>query len=204
MVEPFACVLRGQEPLHITAGDVVLVMGAGPIGVMHVMLARLKGAGKIIVSDISPQRAAQSVALGADRAVNPTQEDLEAVVRSESDGQGADVVIVAAPVHAAQEEALRLAAIGGRVSFFGGLPKDRPTIAFDSNLVHYKELVVTATTACSTLDCRKAVTIVNSGRINLAPVVTSVFPLAEANDAFAAARGGTALKVVLEPEHHGR
>lgn len=204
MVEPFACVLRGQEPLHITAGDVVLVMGAGPIGVMHVMLARLKGAGKIIVSDISPQRAAQSVALGADRAVNPTQEDLEAVVRSESDGQGADVVIVAAPVHAAQEEALRLAAIGGRVSFFGGLPKDRPTIAFDSNLVHYKELIVTATTACSTLDCRKAVTIVNSGRINLAPVVTSVFPLAEANDAFAAARGGAALKVVLEPEHHGR
>lgn len=199
MIEPFACVLRGQEPLHIMPGDVVLVVGAGPIGIMHVKLARLKGAGRVIVSDPSPQRAAQAVALGADRAVNPTQEDLEAALADESEGRGADVVIVAAPVHAAQEQALQLAAIGGRINFFGGLPKDRPAINFDSNLVHYKELIVTATTACSTLDCRKTVAIVNSGRIDLTPIVSTVFPLIEAADAFAAARGGGALKVVVDP-----
>jgi L-iditol 2-dehydrogenase len=199
MIEPFACVLRGQEPLRITAGDIVLVLGAGPIGIMHVQLARLKGAGRIIVSDPSPQRAAQAVALGADCAVNPTQEDLAQILAAESEGRGADVVIVAAPVHAAQEQALQLAAIGGRINFFGGLPKDRPSINFDSNLVHYKELIVTATTACSTLDCQKAVTIVNSGRIDLTPIVSTVFPLAEAVAAFAVARGGGALKVVLAP-----
>ncbi len=199
MIEPFACVLRGQEPLHIMPGDVVLVVGAGPIGIMHIKLARLKGAGRVIVSDPSPQRAAQAVTLGADRAVNPTQEDLAAALAAESEGRGADVVIVAAPVHAAQEQALQMAAIGGRINFFGGLPKDRPTINFDSNLVHYKELIVTATTACSTLDCRKTVAIVNSGRIDLTPVVSTVFPLADAVDAFAAARGGGALKVVLDP-----
>ena len=185
--------------MRITAGDVVLVMGAGPIGIMHVKLARLRGAGRVIVSDPSPQRAAQAVTLGADRAVNPTLENLEDALAAESEGRGADVVIVAAPVHAAQEQALLLAAIGGRVNFFGGLPKDRPTINFDSNLVHYKELIVTATTACSSLDCRKTVAIVNSGRIDLAPIVSTVFPLAEAADAFAAARGGGALKVVLDP-----
>lgn len=199
MIEPFACVLRGQESLHIMPGDVVLVVGAGPIGIMHVKLARLKGAGRVIVSDPSPQRAAQAVTLGADRAVNPTQEDLAAALADESEGRGADVIIVAAPVHAAQEQALQLAAIGGRINFFGGLPKDRPTINFDSNLVHYKELIVTATTACSTLDCRKTVAIVNSGRIDLTPIVSTVFPLTEAVDAVAAARGGSALKVVLDP-----
>jgi L-iditol 2-dehydrogenase len=199
MIEPFACVLRGQEPLRIAPGDLVLVMGAGPIGIMHMKLARLKGAGKVVVSEPSAQRAEQAVVLGADRAVNPAEENLDEVMRELSDGNGGDVVIVAAPVHAAQEQALRLAAIGGRISFFGGLPKDRPVINFDSNLVHYKELLVTGTTACSTRDCRKAVEIVNSGRIDLSAVVSDVFPLSAAVDALAAARGGKALKVVLDP-----
>jgi L-iditol 2-dehydrogenase len=94
---------------------------------------------------------------------------------------------------------LRLAAIGGRISFFAGLPKDRPAINFDSNLVHYKELVVTATTACSTFDCRRAAQIVNSGRIDLSALVSQRFPLAQAAPAFAAAEDRKFLKVVLEP-----
>jgi L-iditol 2-dehydrogenase len=100
---------------------------------------------------------------------------------------GADVVIVAAPAHSAQESALHLAGVGGRILFFGGLPKDRPSIAFDSNLVHYKELVVTGTTACSTSDCLRATGIVNSGRMDLSDVVSHRFPLAAVADAFAAA-----------------
>lgn len=78
LVEPFACVLSGQAPLHIGAGDVVLVMGAGPIGIMHTRLARLKGAASVIVSDLNPFSAVQAVALGADRAVVPGEEDLDA------------------------------------------------------------------------------------------------------------------------------
>ena len=88
------------------------------------------------------------------------------------------MIIVAAPSHQAQEQALQLAAIGGRINFFGGLPKDRPTIQFDSNLVHYKELVVTATTACSTADCRQAAEIVNSGRVDLSDLISARFAAA--------------------------
>ena len=126
-------------------------------------------------------------------------EDLLAVVRQESGGRGADVIIVAAPSKAAQESALQIAAIGGRINFFGGLPKQDPTIRFDSNLVHYKELIVTGTTACSTYDCLRAAEIVNSGRMELAPLITSRFPLREANAAFAAAADGANLRVALEP-----
>jgi L-iditol 2-dehydrogenase len=178
---------------------VVLVMGAGPIGMMHARLARLNGAARVIVSDPNAERAAWAAAMGADRAVVPTHEDLAGVIAAESGGQGVDAVIVAAPSHAAQEEALRLAAIGGRISFFGGLPKDKPTIQFDSNLVHYKELVVTGTTACSTADCRRAAAIVSAGLVNLGDLISLRFPLAEAGAAFAAAESGKALKVVLEP-----
>jgi L-iditol 2-dehydrogenase len=199
LIEPFACVLRGQDALNIRPGDVVLVMGAGPIGMMHAKLARLNGAARILVSDPNEERAALAARLGADRAVVPTREDLAAVVAEESGGQGADVVIVAAPSHAAQESALHLAGIGGRVSFFGGLPKDKPTIQFDSNLVHYKELVVTGTTACSTADCRRAAAIISAGSVDLKELISRRFPLAQVGLAFAAAENGKSLKVVVEP-----
>lgn len=199
LMEPFACVLRGQNAVHIKPGEVVLVVGAGPIGVMHTKLAKVRGAGRVIVSEPMPDRVAQAKRMGADRVVNPSEEDLQKVLLEESNGRGADVIIVAAPVHAAQESALTLAAISGRINFFGGLPKDRPTINFDSNLVHYKELVITATTACSTNDCWQASQIVNSGLIDLSDLVSQRYPLREAAAAFAAAEDRKSLKIVLEP-----
>ena len=137
--------------------------------------------------------------LGADRVVDPLYEDLLAAVMEESSGRGANVIIIAAPSKAAQESALEIAAIGGRINLFGGLPKQDPFIRFDSNMVHYKELIVTGTTACSTYDCLRAAEIVNSGRMELAPLITSRFPLCEANAAFAAAADGTNLRVALDP-----
>ncbi len=199
LMEPFACVLRGQDALHIQPGEIVLVIGAGPIGVMHVKLAKVRGAGRVIVSEPMAERAAQVKRMGADRVVNPIEEDLQAAVLEESGGRGADAIIVAAPVHAAQEQALHLAAIGGRINFFGGLPKDRPTITLDANLVHYKELIVTGTTACSTDDCWRASRLVNAGVIDLSDVVSQRFPLREALAAFAAAEDRKSLKIVLEP-----
>jgi L-iditol 2-dehydrogenase len=199
LIEPFACVLHGQDALSVQPGDVVLIVGAGPIGMMHLMLARLCGAGRSIVSDLVRERLAFALQVGADRAVNPTDEDLGTVITQESNGGGADVVVVAAPAHGAQEEALRLAAIGGRINFFGGLPQDRPTIQFDSNLVHYKELFVTGTTACSTDDCRRAAAIVSSRRVDLSPLVTARFSLSAVGEALAAAENRSALKVVIEP-----
>lgn len=199
LIEPFACVLRGQNALHMIPGEVVLVMGAGPIGVMHIKLAKARGARRIIASEPSPERAALAGRMGADRVVNPTSEDVKTVVYEESQGLGADVIIVANPVHAAQESSLELAAIGGRINYFGGLPKDKPTITFNSNLVHYRELVVTATTACSTADCWQATQMVNSGLVNLADIVSQRFPLKEALSAFAAAEDGKSLKIVIEP-----
>lgn len=199
LMEPFACVVRGQNALHMEPGEVVLIMGAGPIGVMHTKLAKARGAGRVIVSEPMANRAAQAIRMGADRVVDPTSENLKLVLQQESQGRGADVIIVAAPIHAAQESALDLAAISGRINFFGGLPKDRPMINLDSNLLHYKELVITGTTACSTADCWQATQIVNSGLIDLSDVVSQRFPLKDAVMAFAAAEDRKSLKIVLEP-----
>lgn len=199
LMEPFACVVRGQNALQIEPGEIVLVIGAGPIGVMHTKLAKARGAGRLIVSEPIPDRAEQALRMGADRVVDPAAQNLGSVLDEESLGRGADVIIVAAPVHAAQESALELAAISGRINFFGGLPKDRPTINFDSNLVHYKELVITATTACSTADCWQAAQIVNSDLVDLSDIISQRFPLSDAVSAFVAAEDRKSLKIVLEP-----
>ena len=89
--------------------------------------------------------------------------------------------------------------VEGQLEKTGGLPKDRPTIDFDSNLVHYKELLVTGTTACSTADCYRAAALVNSGRIDLSDLVSQRFPLSAAPQAFTAAEDRQSLKIVIEP-----
>jgi L-iditol 2-dehydrogenase len=199
LIEPLACVLRGQNAVNLKSGDVVVVMGAGPIGMLHVLLAKARGASKVMVSEPDANRRLRAAELGADLVVDPVNEDLEKIVRESSGGRGADVIIVAAPSKPAQESALQIAAVGGRINLFGGLPKDDPVIRFDSNSVHYKELIVTGTTACSTHDCLQAADLVNAGVLDLAPLVTKRFPLKEVKKAFAAAGDGTNMRVSLVP-----
>lgn len=199
LIEPFACVLRGQDAVHVGVGDSVLVVGAGPIGFMHALLARVRGASKVFISEVLPERLAQARDIEVDRVINPLEEDLASAIAAETDGRGADVILIAAPAHQAQEQSLDLAAIGGRINFFGGLPKGNPNITFNSNLVHYKELVVTGTTACSTSDCWRAAEIVLSRGVDLSPMISARFPLDQVDRAFAMAEDRSALKVVFDP-----
>lgn len=199
LAEPLACAWHGQEAVRVGDGDIVVIQGAGPMGLMHCVLARRRGARRIIVSDQSPERLRKAEELGADAIVNFVQQNLETTLAQETNGEGADVVIVAVASHQAQHQALTLAAIGGRINLFGGLPKQRPMVELDSNLIHYRELIVTGTTGCSTADCRAAVRLIESKEIDLTPLVSRRFPLREANAAFTAAAEGRLLKVVLQP-----
>lgn len=199
LAEPLSCCLNGQEAVNLTAGDVVLVVGAGPIGMMHARLAKLRGARTVIVSELSENRLRVAEDLGADVAVNPTEASLEEVVRRHTGGEGADVIIVAAPSPKAQEESLQLAARQGRVNFFGGLPKDRPHIEFDSNQVHYKQLIVTGTTGSNVRQYRTTMDLLVHRRIDLAPLVGATLPLAAIHEAFERAEAGEEMRILVEP-----
>jgi L-iditol 2-dehydrogenase len=199
LAEPFACVLHGQEALSIRPKDVVLIMGAGPIGIMHVLAARAAGVEKILVTEQSAERLRMAKSAGADRVINFREERLADVVEQETRGRGADVIIVAAGVRQAMEETPRLAAIGGRINLFAGLPSNDSGVALDANLIHYKELIVTGTTACSTDDCRHSMELIRSRKVDLGPLVSKRYRLEEAREALAAAGGGHVLKVVLQP-----
>jgi L-iditol 2-dehydrogenase len=197
LVEPLACVLRGSRTCDIRAGDLVVIVGAGPVGLMHLLVARLADPGAVIVSQRSEERRRLALAWGADCAVAP--ENLPPAVMNLSDERGADVVIVAAPSAEAQRQALEIAAPAARINFFGGLPRDDSVVELDTNLIHYKELVVTGTTANTTEDCRRALELVLDGSIDTAALVSESYTLGEADNALAAAGSGKTLKVVIEP-----
>ena len=197
LAEPLACVLRGSEACHIRAGDLVVIVGAGPVGLMHLLVARLAEPSAVIVSQRSEERRRLALKYGADEAVSP--DDLTETVMDVSGSRGADVVIVAAPAAEAQRQALEIAAPAARINFFGGLPRDRSIVELDTNLIHYKELVVTGTTANTTEDCRRALDLVLGGSIDTAALISKSYRLPEADEALAAAGSGEALKVIIEP-----
>jgi L-iditol 2-dehydrogenase len=197
LAEPFACVLHGQDALRMSSEDVLLIMGPGPIGTMHVIAARAAGVKKILVSGKSPERLQMATAAGADRVVNILEENLRNVIATEAEGRGADLIVVATGAREAAEEAPALAAIRGRVNLFAGLPSKETTISLDANLIHYKELIITGTTGCSTDDCRRSLKMISSGVVDLAPLISARYSLDRATEAISAVRAGNVLKVAL-------
>ena len=196
LIEPLACVLNGQNKVGLQQGDTVVILGAGPIGALHVKLARLRGASRVIVSEPNAARRAAALVAGADVVIDPTAGDLRAAVRSETRGQGADVVICAIGIPALAAQAVGLAARGGRVSLFAGFTKGEMG-TLDINAIHYDELRVTGSFGLSRRDYGDALNMVTDGRIDLRDMVTHRYGLHEVAAAFAMAESGAAMKVVI-------
>jgi L-iditol 2-dehydrogenase len=193
-------VINGQSYLNIGLGETVLIIGAGPIGCMHVVMARNRGAGKIFLADISEERLHLAQRVNADCYINSNRESLKEVVLRATDGLGVNVVIVAASSGSAQEEALDLVAPQGRISLFGGLPKDKPTITFNSNIVHYKEVGVFGVFASHASQYEEAAKLIYAQRVKARELITHILPLEEVVEGIELVRTGKALKAVISME----
>ena len=199
LAEPLSCCLNGQEAVNVGSDDVVLIVGAGPIGAMHMLLARLGGARTVIVSELSETRRKQAEEHGADAAVDPRKQNLQEVVLKASEGEGASVVIVAAAAPRAQEQSLELASRRGRINYFGGLPKDNPFIQFNSNLVHYKQLKITGTTGSNVRQYRSSMNLIAAGRIEVDALVGATLPLENIHEGFERANAGSEMRILVDP-----
>ncbi|WP_326639302.1 zinc-dependent dehydrogenase [Streptosporangium sp. NBC_01755] len=198
VAEPLACVLNGQELARVGEGDDVVIMGSGPIGCLHVRLARSRGAARVFLVDINAERLEMAAGLVHPDASVHGEDVVEQVLKL-TDGRGADVVITAAASGAAQEQALRMAARQGRVSFFGGLPKDNPIIRCDSNLVHYRELTIVGANGSSPAHNAQALRLIADGSVPVSDLITHRLPLAEVLEGIDIVSRGEAIKVTIEP-----
>ena len=199
LTEPLACVLNGQELAQVGERDVVVILGAGPIGCLHVRLARARGASTVVLVDVNQGRLDLAARAEPDVSIDSTKDDPIDAVRKMTDGRGADVVITATGVGQAQEQALEMAAPRGRVSLFGGLPKDDSTIRFDSNLVHYGELSVFGAYGSAPRHNREALSLIADGKVRVDDLITHRMPLADVHRAIETVISGEGLKVVIEP-----
>ncbi len=196
LLEPLSCVVNCVRQVCVGAGDSVLVYGAGPMGMLIVMMCRAAGASKVLVVEPLAQRRRQILDFGADEAFDPAG-DVSAQVRDRTGGQGPDVIILACPAPELQPQALALLAPFGRLCLFAGLPKDAPAVALDTNAIHYRNLTVTGTTGGSADDYRHAMQLAADGRVDLGRVIAVRFPLSRLEEAYRVAAGGAAGKVIL-------
>ena len=198
LAEPFSCCFNSFQMLHTKPTDYVLIIGAGPIGAMHAILHQRAGAAKVIMADLSSLRLEQMKAFGEFTLIDTSKEELEDALKRETNGHGADVVITACSVPSVQIQALELTAPMGRISFFGGLPSGRDEVGLHTNLIHYKELTVVATTGSSIKQYRDAMNIIASQASDIAGLITDKYAIDDIQEAFQHAMSGKGLKTAIK------
>jgi L-iditol 2-dehydrogenase len=184
LTEPLACVVRAQRKARLSLGESVLVIGAGPVGNLHVQLARLSGAAPIIVAEMNPVRADMAEAAGADVVVRDPAR-LEQEVRGATEGRGVDLAIESVGAVALYETALRLIRPGGRVAAFGLTPAEARLPLATLDLV-LSERAVLGSVAGTGEDMRQALTLLAHGRIETGPFRRESRPLDALADAIRA------------------
>lgn len=194
MVEPLSCVYNAYEKIGIYPGDTVIVIGSGPIGIMHCMVALMAGATQVFISDISEER--MQLATNIDSRIDTLRagEHLLEDLLEKNDGKLADLVITAASVASIQEQAFSLVGLNGRVMFFGGLPAGKSVVQLDTNDIHYKQLLVAGTTRQSLYQYRKCLDLIAAGTLNVKALITAESSIDEVVSAILEARSGIGLK----------
>jgi L-iditol 2-dehydrogenase len=194
LIEPLACIVRGQRAAAVGPGTRVAVVGAGSMGLLEIATARALGARTVVAVEPREDRRAMARHAGA---ACPEPEDGLPGALALLDDDGADVVFVTASSADAIDLGLRLAAPGGTVQLFSP-PRPGAPLPVDLGAVWFREVRITSTYSAGPFDTREALELLAAGAVDADALITHRVPLAEVDEAFRLARGGEAVKVVVE------
>ena len=195
-MEPLACVVRGQRMLSLKPGDTELVVGAGPIGLLHMQVAKLYGA-KVIVADLIQERLDLAAQLGADVLLNSSTQSLKQGVLAATNGKGANAAVVAVGVSPLVVETAECLAAGGRLNIFAGIYPVDP-LNIDPNLIHYKELILTGSADSTPEDMHQALEFIENGQVQVEPLISHIVPLEKLDEGFGIVLNRQGFKVMAE------
>mgnify|MGYP001214634700 CR=1 FL=1 len=197
MAEPASSVIACQENNNVSLGDTVVVIGDGPIGCLHLEVARARGASRTIMVGLN--RLDMAAQFNPDYIINSATQDPVEEVRKLTGGLGADIAICAAPVTSIQEQAVEMVRKRGRVVLFGGVSKNNPMTTLNSNLIHYNEITVVGSFSYPATGLAKAIDLIAAGKISAKKYVTKRVKLEEIPEGMAWAQEGKALRVAVKP-----
>ena len=194
MIEPLACCLRAWKKFNYQKNDTAVILGVGPTGIMHALLARSVGFSKIFCSDLNDFRLDFAKKLGFE-AVH-SNESSEKILQSVIDG--VDVAIVATGNLNAFNSAINLVRKGGTIVMFG-VPSKDASIDINMSNVYSKEITITTTYAASDTDTKNALELIASGTIDVKSLITHKYTLEDSQKAFEHAKtGDNAMKIIIE------
>jgi len=199
ITEPLACCINGQEQIRWRPDDRVLIIGGGPIGMMHLALVRARGADAVAMMDVADERMGMIGALRGVTALDGRDADVEERVRAWSGGSGPDVVIVAAGAPAAYHLAFAVVGRGGQVLLFAGLPRNKQVLEVNMNVIHYSQLGWHGSFGSTPRHGDEALGLLLSRKVDAAALVTHRFGLDAVPEALAVAKALIGLKVIVEP-----
>jgi len=196
-IEPLATVIRAQRRVRIEDGDTILIVGAGPMGLLHAMLGRINKAGTIIISDISEYRLNFALTNKiVDYVINPNKINIVDEVKKLSDGRGADVTIIATGSPKGIVQGLYSTRRGGRVLLFG-VPYKGSRLDYDISDLLNNEISIISSNAAVEEDTNEALRLISEGKINVRQLITHKFRIEEFYEAVRVAEEGKAIKVVI-------
>ena len=196
LIEPLACCVRAWSKFKYKENDTAAILGVGPTGIMHILLAKLFGFSKIFCMDLNDFRLnfVKKFGVTSFRSDNP---DLVQKITDETI-RGVDVAIVATSSLHAFQNAIKLVRKGGTVVMFG-VPNKGATTDIDMSIVYSKEISIVTTYAASDIDTKNALDLISSGRVDVKSLITHKYSLAESQKAFDHAKTGeNAIKIIIE------
>jgi L-iditol 2-dehydrogenase len=199
LAEPLSCCIRAQRASQVGQGDVVVIIGGGPLGIMHCRLAKANGAGQVLLIERDAKRLEGVNLSSVDEVINPILSNADEEVLSLTDGRGADVVIVACSSAQALEQAFSFAGRGGRVNIFAGLPPLNSNISLDSNTIHYHEVSVHGSHGSTPREHREALDMMVRKKIDVSDLMTHKFPLDSIEQAFLFAESLKGMHIAVIP-----
>ncbi len=200
--EPVACCLHAFSSIQVTASDSLVIIGDGVMGLLQAEIGRSLGAHPIILSGMTPERMA--VARGvADFVVDARHEDVKEIVLRETNGEGADKVLVSVADVRAAQTAMTLVRKGGAINLFAGMPAGA-TLAVDMNRIHYDEVLLTGSFGFGPDEFRSAVDLIVSEKLNVMRLVTASVPLAQTVSALEKLGRQEGLKTIVRCSDEGR
>jgi threonine dehydrogenase-like Zn-dependent dehydrogenase len=184
MIEISACSYRGISVCNPQPGDSILIIGGGAVTYLMCGWARMFNSRRVIVSVIADDWGELSKRGNPDLIINSRKTNLKDAIFSATEGRGADIVIVACSAKEMDELAPDLAAIQGRVNYFGGLPSENALVTINSRAIHYREVTITGVTGANVSWMKRTILEMQKKTFDIEKGITNHYPLAEINRAF--------------------